>query len=103
MATMLDHQVTGETAKIILNGRFDFASHRDFRETYEEVLNKEDVKELIVDLAAVEYIDSSALGMLLLLRERALSHNISVKLANGRGPVKQVLEVANFSKLFEIL
>ena len=103
MAPTLDHQVNGETAKIILNGRFDFASHRDFRETYEAILNMEGIKDITVDLSAVEYIDSSALGMLLLLRERALAHNISVTLANGRGPVKQVLEVANFSRLFEIL
>jgi anti-anti-sigma factor len=55
-----------------------------------------------VDLAQVEYLDSSALGMLLMLRDKIKASNRRVSLINCRGPVKQVLEIANFSKLFEV-
>jgi anti-anti-sigma regulatory factor len=40
--------------------------------------------------------------MLLLLREKTSNANKSLALTNCRGVVQQVLEVANFSKLFTI-
>ena len=94
--------VTGRVATLGLQGRFDFNSHRDFREATEGVLANAEVQALNVDLAQVEYLDSSALGMLLMLRDKIKASNRSVSLVNCRGPVKQVLEIANFAKLFEV-
>lgn len=94
--------VTDGIATLGLQGRFDFNSHRDFREATERVLADAEVKSLNVDLAQVEYLDSSALGMLLMLRDKIKASNRRVSLVNCRGPVKQVLEIANFSKLFEV-
>jgi anti-anti-sigma factor len=51
-------------------------------------------------MAGVEYLDSSALGMLLILKERAGATNKRVAITNCRGAVKQVLDIANFGKLF---
>lgn len=93
----------GAVTRLLLNGRFDFHSHRDFRVAYEAMLSKPDLREIIVDFAQVEYLDSSALGMLLLLREKAGASGKKVLLANLAGTVKQVLEIANFGKLFTIL
>lgn len=90
----------GDVSRFILSGRFDFSSHREFRNACEEVLQAEDVSEIEVDFSRVEYLDSSALGMLLLLREKANNVNMRVTLANCKGIVRQVLEVANFQKLF---
>ena len=50
----------------------------------------------------VEYVDSSALGMLLMLRERANSAKLGLVLANPRGMVRQALDIAHFEKLFVI-
>ena len=54
------------------------------------------------DLGNVAYLDSSALGMLLMLRDKAKSSGKTVCLANARG-VRQVLDIANFGKLFPIV
>ena len=89
-------------AVIRLSGRFDFTVHRQFREAVDKALEPKDVKEIQVDLGSVAYLDSSALGMLLMLRDKARSINRGVSLANCRGAVKQVLDIANFSKLFPI-
>ncbi len=98
----VDIQIRDSGARIALNGRFDFNSHREFRNGYDSLLRDGALKELELDLANVDYLDSSALGMLLLLRERATAANKSIALANCRGIVAQVLEVANFNKLFTI-
>ena len=87
---------------IRLLGRFDFNSHREFREAVDQALGAEDSSEVAVDLGAVEYLDSSALGMLLMLRDKAHNAGKSVSLANCRGAVRQVLDIANFGKLFSI-
>ncbi len=94
--------VSEGVATLGLQGRFDFNSHRDFREATESVLSDAAVTVLNVDLALVEYLDSSALGMLLMLRDKIKASNRRVALVNCRGPVKQVLEIANFAKLFEV-
>ena len=87
---------------IRLNGRFDFSAHRAFRDSYSAGLDAQDVREFEIDLAQVEYVDSSALGMLLMLREKAQAANKTVALANCNGAVKQILDVANFGRLFPI-
>ena len=43
------------------------------------------------------------LGMLLMLRDRAKSAARDVTLANCRDAVKQILDIANFGKLFSIV
>jgi len=92
----------GSNAKIAMAGRFDFNSHRQFRDAYQQVLDNPVVKEIEIDLGSVDYLDSSALGMVLLLREKTGAANKSLALTNCRGVVQQVLEVANFNKLFII-
>ena len=56
----------------------------------------------IVDLSATEYLDSSALGMLLLLREHAGGESSNIRISKASPEVKKILDVANFEKLFNI-
>jgi anti-anti-sigma factor len=102
MAMTVKTQVTGEKAKLSLSGRFDFAAHREFRQGYENALRQPGIKGLEVDLGDVDYIDSSALGMLLLLKESAERGNAQLALTNCTGAVRRVLDVANFGKLFSL-
>jgi anti-anti-sigma factor len=55
-----------------------------------------------VDMKEVSYLDSSALGMLLMLRDKAKAASRDVALIGLNGNVRQVLDIANFSKLFSI-
>ncbi len=87
------------TVTIKVNGRFDFSTHQDFVQTYKGYSKGE--KHYIVDLAGAEYMDSSALGMLLQLREYSRL-GTNVILANGSEVVNDILQIANFGKLFTI-
>jgi len=53
-------------------------------------------------LDSTEYLDSSALGMLLLLREHAGGESSNIRISKASPEVKKILEVANFEKLFNI-
>ncbi len=102
MGININVQTNDDKVTISLAGRFDFNSHREFRSAYEEAIIRKSVNELEVNLAGVDYIDSAALGMLLLLNEKAAAVNKKVSLVNCRRTVLQILEVANFNKLFPI-
>lgn len=88
---------------ITLSGRFDLKTFRQFRQSYEPVLDDAQVSRIVLDFAAVEYMDSSALGMLQLLRENALQRNKTVVIANCHGTVRDVLVTVNFHRLFDLL
>lgn len=99
-------QITSRSANneatLSLSGRFDFNTHRDFRNAYETILKTGGVSKLTIDLGGVDYLDSSALGMLLLLNEKAGAANTKVVISNSQANVRQILEIANFHKLFNI-
>lgn len=84
---------------IRIQGRFDFSSHQEFRDSYE---NDESIKEYIIDMKETTYLDSSALGMLLLLRDFAGGDHASVSITNCNSDVKKILTISNFEQLFAI-
>lgn len=93
-----------ESATVVLRpeSRFDFSSFRGFRSAYEAALDTAATKLIVIDMQAVQYIDSAALGILLLLRDRAAKQQCSVELHNLTGAPKDVLEIANFHKIFTV-
>ena len=96
MLTRLDQ--TSGTFTIMPDGRFDFSMQQDFRAAYQKGLA--DARKIVVDLNSVTYLDSSALGMLLVLKKEVEARQGSVTLRGAREGVRRVLEVANFEKLF---
>jgi anti-anti-sigma factor len=60
------------------------------------------ISEIRIDMSAVDYLDSSALGMLLLSRQNAISVKKTMTLYRPSELSRRVLEVANFEKLFVI-
>lgn len=87
---------------IFLIGQFDFNAHKAFRLACQELLDNSAITQIEVDFEQVPYLDSSALGMLLLLKERASNVNKELALVNCKDTVRQVLEIACFNKLFNI-
>ena len=83
-----------------IDGRFDFSSHQDFRKAYEETESSLD--KYVVDMNATTYLDSSALGMLLLLRDHAGGDHANIRIINCNEDVKKILTISNFEQLFEI-
>ncbi len=88
---------------IQVKGRFTAKSHNQFRDAYRKELTEEDhYRRIVVDLAGTEYIDSSALGMLLLMRAYMRSET-DVEIIHARPEVLKVLKIANFERMFKII
>ena len=93
--------VDGKRVQINVTGRFDYRLSRDFREAYRHIPGREGVA-YHVDLKDVDFMDSSALGMLLLLREHAKCRGGAVVIEQPSDSINKILKVANFEQLFEI-
>ena len=91
----------GEKVTITVSGKFNYATFSEFKGTYvglTEVVNNFDV-----NLSGVTHMDSSALGMLMILKEHASDLGAKVRLINPSNTAKRTLSVSLFDKLFEIV
>lgn len=93
-------QILDRSARIIMSGRFEFDLHRDFKNAYSPLLNNAVVREIEIEMSKVDFMDTAALGMLLLLKDRAERAGKRVSLLNASNMVLQVFEISNFSKIF---
>ena len=100
MAVSPSHANDNQTLTIRVEGRFDYSQHREFREAYRDVYTPG--MQVIVDLSNTEYMDSSALGMLLLLREHAGGDDAKVVLKQPTEAIRKILDIAHFEQLFTI-
>ncbi|MFK8333098.1 STAS domain-containing protein [Pseudomonas sp. BJa5] len=90
----------GKKLTIKVKGRFDFGKHQEFREAYERKASRPDY--VVVDLKEATYLDSSALGMLLMLRDHVGGDEAEVRVVNTSSDVRKILAISNFDKLFDI-
>lgn len=90
----------GQELTIRVSGRFDFSAHQSFRDAYES--QQPGVQKYVIDLTETSYLDSSALGMLLLLRDHAGGDNSQVTIVNCNQDVRKILTISNFEQLFKI-
>ncbi|MHC8393590.1 STAS domain-containing protein [Pseudomonas sp. LB3P93] len=100
MSVVTEISQDGQKLTISIKGRFDFGKHQEFRESYENLAKKPESYE--VNLKEATYLDSSALGMLLLLRDHAGGENAEITLTNANADVRKILAISNFEQIFDV-
>lgn len=85
---------------IFMEEKFDFGKVQDFREAYSKVPNT--VTTIIIDLGNTEYMDSSALGMLLNMQKTMTERVSKFKIVHSRPQVAKILKISRFDKKFEM-
>ena len=100
-ASQLTTQLSADGARLTIRprGHFGFTVYDKFREAYQ--LGRPGTR-YVVDLADVSSMDSSALGMLLVLRDREGGQNDSIEIVHCSAEVRKILQIANFERLFSI-
>ena len=94
---MIQFSDNNGTVTLRLTGRFDFRLIKEFHE-----MLKKDPRTWVVDFSGVEYVDSSALGMLLLLRDHVKGDGQRVRLRGAHGHPRDVLLMAKFDRMFTL-
>lgn len=91
---------SGEDRTVVsLCGRFVFECHRDFRAAVARSMEATPV-DVDIDLGGVDYLDSAALGMLLVLGAKARRAKKTVTLCNTQGYVRDLLQIAHVDAVF---
>ncbi len=89
----------GSTLTIKLSGRFTFSLYKEFAAAYKNLA--EMPERVDVDMRAVEYVDSAALGMLLSMRNY-FGPEKKITLQQANETVRKILEIARFDKKFSM-
>lgn len=92
--------VNGSELTVQIEGRFDFSAHQEFRDAYEK--SGDSINSYVIDMSNTSYLDSSALGMLLLLRDHAGGDHAKVRITRCNPDVRKILTISNFEQLFTI-
>lgn len=94
------HQQLG-TYTFSLGGHFTFTDHPEFREVLTHI-EQAGVTSVIVDISQVEFVDSAALGMLLLANDAASKYAKKLVIRGAQGQVKKMFDMANFQSIFSL-
>ena len=86
---------------ISLTGELTYKDHSVFNELLESVANFKP-KNVTCDLAGLEFIDSSGLGLLLLLNSQSEKTGWSLELANAGGQVAKMLQYTNIDSQISV-
>ncbi len=91
----------GEVGIISLSGRLDAYSASDVETKMNSMTDVAQVR-LVVSLEQLEYISSSGLRVLLAGLKKARAQQGDIKLACLRPYIKEVFDIAGFTRLFSI-
>lgn len=101
MAITSSRSRDGKTLNIHIDGRFDASALDEFRRCYEGS-DSSQPDHYNVDLKDTVYLDSSALGMLLVLRDFAGGESADIIISNCSSQVKKIFTISSFEQLFTI-
>ncbi|MBF0188603.1 MAG: STAS domain-containing protein [Magnetococcales bacterium] len=89
----------GGVLQMELRGRFGYAMGIQLRQLWEA---HPDASEYRIDLSQVSMIESSALGMLMLMRQQVGGENANIILVGANDDVMWALKTALFDRLFTL-
>lgn len=100
----LDINITGEdrTRVVHLEGSCDLATATSLKQTLASLLPPE-VKEVILDVSKLDFIDSTGLGVVLGAMRRLREGGGSLKIAGAVGIVRRVLAITDLDKVIPLV
>jgi len=96
MPILTDLSDSGSALTIKVIGKFQFPLASDFQSAY---TNSGTINEYYLDLQESDYLDSSALGMIIALWEYVERDKNRIKVINANQDIKNILISANFDQL----
>jgi anti-sigma B factor antagonist len=80
-------------ARLVLGGELDMAARFQAEQALDDLLS-EPVEQLVVDLGEVTFVDSTGMGLVLEVNDRARSEGFRLRLLRGPAEVQRVFELA---------
>jgi anti-anti-sigma factor len=97
----IDRSSTDGAVVVRIEGRFEFSTRNEYKRLIGQIV-QEGHRRLVLDLEGVTFLDSSALGLLLLTDQNFKLKKGSFSLVKPTGYVRQVIELANLPRVIPV-
>jgi anti-anti-sigma factor len=97
-STVIAAERDGRRARLVLGGELDMTARFQAEQALDELM-AEPVEQLVVDLGEVTFVDSTGMGMILELHDRARREEFRLRLLRGPDEVQRVFELAGVADL----
>jgi anti-anti-sigma factor len=95
-------EVHNKKATLRLEGNFTYTQRKAFQEALKTVCTDQ-VEEVVIDLSQVAFLDSAALGLLMISHRQLQVDKRKLSLAYPQPTVRQIIELANLHKTIPIV
>ena len=85
---------------VALSGRMTSRDYEPFKELL-AIFEESGMSRVVFDFSAVEFVDSTALGMVLMVRDKAQKQGIAFSMRGVKGQVKRLMDVVKLSQLVQ--
>ena len=94
-------KINGNTLKLSFSGRFTF--HDLILEKFLRKISDQKISNMIINMTNLKYIDSAALGMLLILDDAIKNNNGTITVSGLHGQVDRVFLAAQMAKRINVI
>jgi anti-anti-sigma factor len=91
-----------EERVIVLPEQFDYEYSKQLLDDYPNVFATATSRIVALDFSRVQYIDSSALGMVVLLHKKAQEAGLKLSIRGAQNDAAEILRMANIQKIIDI-
>jgi anti-anti-sigma factor len=95
-------EVQEQTVTLKLEGNFTYTQRKAFQDAF-KAPGTQNVEHIIIDLSQVAFLDSAALGLLMITHRQLLADKRRLSLAYPQPTVRQIIELANLHKTIPLI
>lgn len=95
-------EVNNRKVTLKLEGNFTYTQRKPFQEMLKTVA-VDGVEQIVIDLAQVAFLDSAALGLLMISHRQLQAEKRTLSLAYPQPTVRQIIELANLHKTIPLI
>lgn len=97
----MQKHISQQTLTLYLTGELDMSNAEDLRTLIDRDIDRKRIRKVILDLSAVTFIDSSALGVILGRYKKLLALNGKIQIANASPHIYRILSVSGLPSIIE--
>ena len=92
---------TDDKWNVALQGEFDIYTATKLKESL-SVINEENIKDVVINMQNLEYIDSTGLGILVGVLKRLKQKEKDIYILNTKPNVKKIFTITGLDKIFKL-
>lgn len=97
----LEKKYHRDTLVVKVTGEFDLVAAEEFKRLVDPELDRRQVRNLVVNLGGVSFIDSSGLGVILGRYKKLSNAGGKIWIAAARPSVRKILDLSGFPKIID--